>query len=346
MKRFHTAFPLSLVARQLGLTPEVRFDTTLDNVAETTEANEHSLCFLEDPHYLESAREVHAGLLLVSHKFDDQDFPHANLLRCDTPYLIFVMMVRTWLQADAGQIVNQVAATAAVHPTAKLGENIRIGEYAVIGEGSEIGDNTVIEAHATIMENCRVGRACHIYPHVTLYPDTMLGDRVILHAGVVLGADGFGYVLYEGRQEKIPQVGRVVIDNDVEIGANTAIDRSTMTETRIGEGTKIDNLVQVGHNCHIGRHSILCAHVGLAGGTNLGDTVYIAGQVGTAGHLTIGDGAMIGAQSGVAGNVPAGARYLGTPALEDSIMKRIYISWRYLPDMIGKLRQLIKKHDE
>ncbi|MDZ4122092.1 MAG: UDP-3-O-(3-hydroxymyristoyl)glucosamine N-acyltransferase [Candidatus Cloacimonadaceae bacterium] len=164
-----------------------------------------------------------------------------------------------------------------------------------------------------------------------------------MHSGVVIGSDGFGYILMQGRQQKIPQIGNVVIHNDVEIGAGTTIDRATFGSTVIGEGTKIDNMVQIGHNCTIGKHSIICAQVGLAGSTNVGDYVYLAGQVGVAGHLTIHDRAMVGAQSGVANDIEAGAKYFGYPARNADLTKRIMAVERYLPDMYRAYKNLTKQ---
>ncbi len=172
-----------------------------------------------------------------------------------------------------------------------------------------------------------------LYPRVSIYEDSVIGKNCIIHSGVVIGADGFGFVQMNGIQQKIPQVGNVIIGDGVEIGANSCIDRATLGSTKIGNGTKIDDLVMIGHNCSIGEHSILCSQVGLAGSTRVGDYVYLAGQVGVAGHLTIGSRAMIGAQSGVVNNVPEDARYFGSPAIDAKLTMRIVATQKHLPDM-------------
>jgi len=177
---------------------------------------------------------------------------------------------------------------------------------------------------------------------VTIYEDCKIGNNVIIHAGAVIGSDGFGYLLHEGKQEKIPQVGNVVLEDEVEIGANTTIDRATLGSTIIGKGTKIDNLVQIGHNCTIGKHNILCAQVGLAGSTEIGNYVYLAGQVGVAGHLIINDKAMIGAQSGVASDIPESAKYFGSPAVDAGLKKRMLASEKRLPELVRFMNEVKK----
>ncbi|MGE5188604.1 MAG: UDP-3-O-(3-hydroxymyristoyl)glucosamine N-acyltransferase, partial [Gemmatimonadota bacterium] len=198
---------------------------------------------------------------------------------------------------------------AAVHPTAE------IGPYAVVGEGTRIGAGAIVEAHAAVGKECIVGDGAWLHPHVVLYDGTVLGARVEVHSGAVLGADGFGYAPTPAGIAKIPQVGRAVLEDDVEIGANTCIDRATLEETRVGAGTKIDDLVMIGHNSTVGRQGFLCGQVGLAGSTILGDGVILAGQVGVAGHLRIGSGVKAGAQTGIDGDIPDGATVFGTPHL-------------------------------
>jgi UDP-3-O-[3-hydroxymyristoyl] glucosamine N-acyltransferase len=344
MKRFRVSLPVS--KESLGMPLEVRFPAMLDSVGDLSEATPTMLCFLENPKYFHPEIDIHAGLLIVSNSFKGNDFPHANVIWSDHPYMLFVMLLRRWMQAEEAAVPSGIAPNASVHPSAKIGEHVRIGDFVVIGEDCVVGDHTVIESHCVLMDNSHVGQNCHLFPRVTIYPDTVCGNRVILHSGVVLGADGFGYVTYEGRQEKVPQLGNVVIDDDVEIGANTCVDRSTLQTTRVGRGTKLDNLVQVGHNCVLGQHSVLCSQVGLAGGTIVGNGVFIGGQTGTAGHQTIGDGTMVGAQSGVAGDIPPGSQILGTPAVDGSLQKRIYIALRKLPELLPAIRQIIQKGEE
>ncbi len=345
MKRFTTHFTPQQAAARLGATLVLRQEANLNNVAELGECDAGSVCFFENPQYLQAALAARPGLLLVPADTDPNTFPQVNLLPVPQPYVMFMLLVRGWLQAEEGAAPRGVHPTAVVDPTAVLGADVTVGPGAVIGAGCTVGDGSVVGPRCVLLRNVSLGGGCRLVANVTVYDDTVLGDRVIAHAGSVLGADGFGYLFVNGRQEKIPQVGRVVIGNDVEIGACACIDRAMMGETRIADGVKIDNLVQVGHNCVIGEHTILCAQVGLAGSTTVGRGCYLAGQVGSAGHLTVGDGVLVGGQSGLAADVPAGTKYFGSPAVEATLEKRMYIALRQLPDMLKSLKKLIKEHE-
>jgi UDP-3-O-[3-hydroxymyristoyl] glucosamine N-acyltransferase len=212
-----------------------------------------------------------------------------------------------------------------------------------VGEGSVIGDNTTVHAGVVIGRWCRLGEQVTIHPHAILYDDTIVGNRVTIHANAVIGADGFGYRTHEGRHVKVPQLGWVELQDDVEIGACTTIDRGTFGPTRIGAGTKIDNLVMIGHNCQIGKHNLLCSQVGIAGSSTTGDYVVMAGQVGVADHITIGDRVVILAKSGVPGNIPANSQVLGSPARPHKEQVRILMTMEKLPEIRKELLK-IKKH--
>jgi len=317
----------------------------LKNVAQLSEANPDSVCFYEQPKFLQQLKNCQAGLIFVPLDFNVDLKPDTNLIFVDKPYFAFMLLIKHWQQIDYRPIANKISDQAQVAPSAKLGKNVSLGHFVVIEDNCEIGDNTVIDSNTVIHKNVKVGSNCHFFPNVTIYEDCIIHNKVILHAGCVIGSDGFGYLLHEGKQEKIPQVGNVEIHSNVEIGSNTSVDRATLGSTIIGEGTKIDNLVQVGHNCVIGKNSILCAQVGLAGSTIIGDGVYLGGQVGVAGHLKIENGAMIGAQSGVSGSVPENAKYFGTPAIEAGLRKRIMASEKRLPEIIKYFKKQIKKMD-
>jgi UDP-3-O-[3-hydroxymyristoyl] glucosamine N-acyltransferase len=235
-----------------------------------------------------------------------------------------------------------VHPTAIVSPTAKLGADVSIQPHAVIEAGVVVGDRTVIGAGTVVGTGCTIGADCVLYANVTLREYTVLGARVTLHPGVVLGADGFGYELTGGKHQKVPQVGIVEIGDDVEIGANTAVDRARFGKTRIGRGTKIDNLVQIAHNCVVGEDCIICGQAALAGSTILGNRVILAGQVGLAGHMTVGDGAIILAQSGVNKDVPPGAFMFGSPAHPHNEAKRITAAIKHLPETVNRLREVEK----
>ena len=227
-----------------------------------------------------------------------------------------------------------VAASAKIDPTAHLGPN------CVIGEGVKIGAHAVLLGGNHISANCEIGAETKLFPNVVLYPRTQIGQRVILHAGVVIGSDGFGYVFDASFHRKVPQIGNVIIHDDVEIGANVTIDRGALGSTVIGKGTKIDNLVQIGHNVIIGEHCIIVAQVGIAGSTKIGNYVTIAGQAGLAGHLKINDRVTIGAKAGVITDIPAGEKWLGAPAQPDRHAKRQMIAIQRLPDLIHRVNEL------
>jgi UDP-3-O-[3-hydroxymyristoyl] glucosamine N-acyltransferase len=232
---------------------------------------------------------------------------------------------------------------AAVHPSAELGEGCSVHPFAVIGEGSVLGPRCRIHSGVSVGRFCRLGADVILYPNAVLYDGTVIGDRTVIHAGAVLGADGFGYRLHQGRHAKVPQLGHVEIGDDVEIGALTSIDRGTFGATRVGSGTKIDNLVQIGHNCRIGQHNMLVSQMGMAGSSSTGDYVVIAGQVGIVGHIHIGAGAVVGAQAGVTKDVPAGQVWLGSPAQPERDTKRILMSLEKVPDLRRDLRKIKQK---
>jgi UDP-3-O-[3-hydroxymyristoyl] glucosamine N-acyltransferase len=241
------------------------------------------------------------------------------------------------------------APEAGVHPTAILAPGCfvhptaHVGPYAVIGAGSRIGAAAAVHALVVVGRECTVGEGAVLHPHAVLYDRTEVGAGSVVHAGVVLGSDGFGYATHGGVHHKVPQTGRVVVAENVEIGANSTIDRATLGETRIGAGTKIDNLVQVGHNVQVGRHCILCGQAGIAGSARLGDYVVLAGQAGVAGHIDLGDGAQVAAKSAALGSVPARTQVAGIPAIDMRRWKRQAVMLTRLEEMSRRLRALERK---
>ncbi len=233
-----------------------------------------------------------------------------------------------------------VHAAAVVHPDATVCETASVGAGAVIGAGSAVGGGSSVGANSVIGEGAAVGRGCVLFPNVTLYPGTVLGDRVIVHAGARIGVDGFGYVLVGGEHAKVPQVGGCVVEDDVEIGANCTIDRGSIGETRIGAGSKLDNLVHIGHNVVVGPGSLLVAQVGIAGSTRLGEGVVLGGQAGLVGHLSIGAGARIGAQAGVISDVAAGQEVSGYPARDHRAYLRAMATLMRLPRVLKRVRRI------
>ena len=319
---------------------------TYNNVAELSEANQKSICFFENEKYLDDLKISKAGLILIPTNFDISSIPTNEntpiFLKIQKPYLAFMTLVTYLLEQENKNQKRYISKLASVHPSAKIGENVQISDFAVIEEDASIDDNAVIGFHSVIGKDCQIGKGCKIYPNVVIYENCKVGNKVIIHSGSVIGADGFGYLPIEGYQVKIPQVGNVVIEDDVEIGANTCIDRATIGTTIIKSNAKIDNLVQVAHNCSIDSHSILCSQVGLAGNSHIGKSVYLAGQVGVAGHLKIEDNSMVGAQSGVANSLGSG-KYFGSPAISAYEQKKISASLKDLPVIMRYVKKLMKK---
>ncbi len=346
MKVFEVTLGPKQIANRLKCEMVLVKKTVLTNVAELAEANKKSVCFFENPKFLSDLKATKAGLIFVPADFDAKQKPDTNLILVDKPYINFMMLVKTWLELTKEKPVEKIAETAVVSKKATLGSNVNLGYNCIIEDNVIIGNNTTVESNSVIRKNVRIGENCHIFPNTTIYEDCILKNNVVIHSGCVIGADGFGYLLHEGIQNKIPQVGNVIIEDDVEVGACSCIDRATIGSTIIGKGTKIDNLVQVGHNCKIGENSILCAQVGLAGSTKIGDVVYLAGQVGVAGHLKIDDGAMVGAQSGVSNSIPKEAKYFGTPAIDAGLKKRILASEKQIPNVVKYYKKIMKNEKD
>jgi len=301
------------------------------------EAVPGDVSFVANPKYLPAVKITRASVLIVGQDLDVAF--GGTLIRVGNPSEAFARLTSQVAPAPVSYKPG-VHPTAIISPTARLGRDVSIQPHVVIEDGAVIGDRTIIGAGSYIGHESCLGADCLLYAHVSLRERTAVGDRVILHCGVVLGADGFGYETLGGRHRKIPQIGHVEIGDEVEIGANTTIDRGRFGRTRVGQGTKIDNLVQIGHNCTIGEHCIICALVGIAGSTNIGNQVTIAGQVGVAGHLTIGDKSIVMAQAGVTKDVPVGAMVLGAPAVPHKEFKRVNAAVQRLPETLAKVHEL------
>ncbi len=345
MKKFSKNLTPKLIASKINAKTRILKNSSLDNVSELKEANTSSVCFFENKKFVNDLKKTNAGLIFVPIGFQQKLLPNSNLIFVDHPYFSFLQLIKTWLELTESKIKKSIDKSAIIPKSTTIGSNVGIGANCVIGENVRIDENTFIESNSVIKENVSIGKNCHIFANTTVYQDCIIKDNVNIHSGCVIGADGFGYLFHKRKQNKIPQVGNVIIHDNVEIGANSTIDRSTLGSTVIGKGTKIDNLVQIGHNCKIGEDSILCAQVGLAGSTIIGDRVYLAGQVGVAGHLKIDDDAMVGAQSGVTKDIPKGAKYFGTPALDAGKKKRILVSEKKLPELVRYYRKEIKKDE-
>ncbi|MGA2415214.1 MAG: UDP-3-O-(3-hydroxymyristoyl)glucosamine N-acyltransferase [Candidatus Sulfotelmatobacter sp.] len=307
---------LQQIAESIGARLQGDGDVQVERVASLASACALDLVFVEEEKYLSRALQSGAGGVIAG------EFAAAAsgkpLLISRHPKLSFARAAR-FLQADEEEKDSSIHATAIVHPAARISRGVVLEECAVIAEHVEIGGHTRISAGCVIGRGVKIGRDCKIYPRVTIYPGTILGDRVTVHAGAVLGSDGFGYVRdsKSGTYEKFPQVGTLVIEDDVEIGANTTIDRGALDETRIGWGSKIDNLVHIGHNCRLGQNVVIAAQTGLSGSIVIENDVVLGGQVGIGEHARIEEGVMLGGQGGVLPNKVLrgkGVAFWGTPA--------------------------------
>lgn len=298
------------------------------------------ITFLDGSRHERSLRMSNASAALVPEEFRG-DGIKLELVRVRDPLDAFVRIFQLLHHRERPRTTG-IHATASISPTAQIGQNVGIGPFVVIGEQVVIGDGCQIHASVVIEDRCRLGNAVVLHPHAVLYADTILGNRVIVHAGAVLGKDGFGFRVHKGRHVRVPQLGHLEIEDDVEVGANTTIDRSTFDVTRVGQGTKIDNQVQVGHNCQIGAHNVFVSQVGIAGSCKTGDYVTVAGQAGICNQVTIGDRATVAASSGVMNHVPAGTTVMGLPGEPEHEARRIYATIRRLPEMRHELRDAQK----
>ena len=305
-------------------------------VAGIREAQPGDITFIANSRYDGYLQETQASAVICSQEDRASSVP---LLKVDNPYLAFQKVVRLF-RPELYKPMPGVHPTAVVSPAASIGEGASIGPHCVVESGARVGANTVLMAGCYLGVQAVIGAECLLYPNVTVREECQLGDRCILHPGVVVGADGFGFALDAGRYHKVPQVGIVLIGSDVEIGANTTIDRATTDATRIGNGTKIDNLVQIGHNVVIGEHCIIVAQVGISGSSHLEDYVVVGGQAGIIGHIRIGKGAQIGGQAGVSKSLLPGATVWGTPANPLNLVKRINAYLQRLPQLFERAKRL------
>jgi UDP-3-O-[3-hydroxymyristoyl] glucosamine N-acyltransferase len=310
--------------------------TEVTGVAGIEEAGPGQITFVANPKYASLAHSTRAAAVLVT-----EDFPaiSAATLRTANPYLAFARAIEIFYQPPS--YPAGIHPTAVIHATATLGKDCHVGAYVVVEAGVTLGDHAVLLPHTVIYPNVRIGKHFFAHAHAVVREGCQLGDHVTLQNGAVIGADGFGFAKdEENRWYKIPQSGPAILEDAVEVQANACIDRASVGETRIGRGTKIDNLVQVGHGCTVGEDTLLCAQVGLAGSSHLGRNVILAGQSAVAGHCSIGDGAVLTAQSAVSHDVPAGKMMSGSPGLENRLWLRCVTAYSRLPEIVKQLRKL------
>jgi len=314
----------------------------ITGVSGIREAAEGDITFLANPKYLPLLEKTRASAVVTAR---DLTFTHKPIIRTENPSLAFVKIV-SFISPDHSVHPKGIHPPAVIGRNVSLGKDVAIGAYAVIEDNVKIGEESTIYAGCFIGHDTEIGSHSLIYPNVSLRERIRIGENVIIHSGTVIGSDGFGFVTVEGQHHKVPQVGTVVIEDDVEIGANVAIDRARFDKTVIGRGTKIDNLVHIAHNVVIGENSIIVAQVGISGSTVIGKGVTLAGQVGIVGHVEIGDNAVVMAQSGVSKSVPAGAYVWGYPAKPQETAKRVNACVQNLPRLYNTVSELKKKIKE
>lgn len=319
-------------------------NATVHTFAKIEEGIPGAISFLSNPKYTPYIYESKASIILVNKDFVPEHDIKATLIKVDNAYESLAKLLTLYEQSKPK--LTGIDSLAYVAPTAKVGQNVYIGPFAYIGDHVEIGDNTAVHPHATVSAGAKVGSDCILYSNVTVYHDCRIGNRCILHAGCVIGADGFGFAPTPEGYEKIPQIGITILEDDVEIGANTCVDRATMGATIVHRGVKLDNLVQIAHNDEIGSHTVMAAQVGIAGSTKVGEWCMFGGQVGIAGHIHIGNKVDLGAQSGVPGNLKDGSRLIGTPPMELKPYFKAQAVFRKLPDMYFELNALRKELNE
>jgi UDP-3-O-[3-hydroxymyristoyl] glucosamine N-acyltransferase len=332
-------FTADEIARHLGGNVQGDGSTLLTGFAPAQTARPGDLTFAENEKYFAAAEKSAAAAILVDGAFSTTS--GKIIIRVPSARLAFARVLPLFFPATV--FAPGIHPSAVVAKSAQIAPTAHIGPACVIGENTRIGARSVLESGNHIGANCRLGEDVHLFPNVVIYPRSQIGNRVSIHAGSVIGSDGYGYVFDGTAHVKVPQIGNVIIHDDVELGANVTVDRGALGSTIIGKGTKIDNLVQVAHNVIIGEHCLLVSHAAVAGSARLGNYVTLAGQAGIAGHLQIGDRVIVAGQSGVMNNIPAGERWLGTPAQPDRAMKRQWVAMRNLPELLHRLNDLEKR---
>ena len=338
-------FTAKQIAEMIGGRVEGREETTVSTFAKIEEGREGAISFLSNPKYTHYIYETKSSIVLVN---DDLELEHpvsATLIRVKNAYEAVAQLLQLYEQMKPRK--TGIDPLASVSPRATIGKDVYIGPFACIGDGTIIGDGTQIYPHAVIGDGVKIGAKCLIYPNVTIYQGCQIGERVTIHAGSVIGADGFGFAPNQEGYEKIPQIGIVVIEDDVEIGANTCVDRSTMGQTIVHRGAKLDNLIQVAHNCEVGENTVMSAQAGLAGSTKIGSWCMVGGQAGFAGHIHVADKTFVGAQCGVISNTKGqGEQLIGSPAMDPKQFFRSMAVLKHLPEMYRELSELKKKVDQ
>lgn len=319
-------------------------NATVQTFAKIEEGMPGAISFLANPKYASYLYETQSSIVLVNKDFEPEKEVKTTLIKVNNAYESVAKLLTLYEMSKPKK--TGIDPLASIASSAQIGENVYIAPYAVIGEGVVIGNNTQIHANAVIGENAKVGNNCIIYPNATVYHECRIGNNVILHAGSVIGADGFGHAPAADGYEKIPQIGIVIIEDNVEVGANTCIDRATMGATIIRKGVKLDNLIQVAHNVEVGSNTVMASQCGIAGSTKIGEWCMFGGQVGVAGHSKIGDRLNVGAQTGIPGNMKGNQTVMGSPAIDAKLFARSSVVSKRLPEMYQTLNALQKEVEE
>lgn len=319
-------------------------DAKVSSFAKIEEGHEGAISFLSNKKYLHYIYETKSSVVLVDESLALEKNVNCTLIRVKSAYEAVAQLLQLYESMKPRK--RGISDLAFIDPTAAIGEDCYIGPFAYVGPKCVIGDNSIIHPHAALGDNVIVGKNTEIHSNAVIYHDCKVGNRCILHAGCVIGADGFGFAPSENGYDKIPQIGIVTIEDDVEIGANTCVDRSTMGSTFIRNGVKLDNLVQIAHNTDIGANTVMSSQVGVAGSTKVGEWCMFGGQVGISGHITIGNKVMLGAQSGVPGSIKDGQQLIGTPPMEMRSYFKSQAIFRRLPEMYNEINKLRKEIEE
>ena len=319
-------------------------DAKVSSFAKIEEGHEGAISFLSNKKYLHYIYETKSSVVLVDESLALEKNVNCTLIRVKSAYEAVAQLLQLYESMKPRK--RGISDLAFIDPTATIGEDCYIGPFAYVGPKCVIGDNSIIHPHAALGDNVIVGKNTEIHSNAVIYHDCKVGNRCILHAGCVIGADGFGFAPSENGYDKIPQIGIVTIEDDVEIGANTCVDRSTMGSTFIRNGVKLDNLVQIAHNTDIGANTVMSSQVGVAGSTKVGEWCMFGGQVGISGHITIGNKVMLGAQSGVPGSIKDGQQLICTPPMEMRSYFKSQAIFRRLPEMYNEMNKLRKEIEE
>ena len=338
-------FKARQIAELIGGRVEGNEDAAVCTFAKIEEGREGAISFLSNPKYTHYIYETKSTIVLVNEDLELEHPVSTTLIRVKNAYEAVARLLQLYESMKPKK--KGIDPTAIIAASAKVGQDVYIGAYAVIGEGTVVGDGTQIYPHVVIGDGVQMGKGCLIYPNVTIYQGCQVGNNVTIHAGSVIGADGFGFAPNQEGYDKIPQIGIVIIEDNVEIGANTCIDRSTMGQTIIHKGVKLDNLIQVAHNCEIGENTVMSAQVGMAGSTKIGAWCMVGGQAGFAGHIAVADKTFVGAQCGVIGNTKGnGEQLIGSPAMDPKVYFKGMAILRRLPDMYKEVNALRKEIEE